>query len=53
MNDTTQQFPVFHPTRKLYRYTLLLFVSLLTFGSYFALKKLLLNEIDNLVACDL
>jgi MFS family permease len=26
----------FHPTRRIYRYTVLLFVSLLTFGSYFA-----------------
>lgn len=36
MNETPQELGVFHPTRKLYRFTILLFASLLTFGNYFA-----------------
>jgi MFS family permease len=47
MNDTAQQLPVFHPGRKLYRYTLLLFVSLLTFGSYFAYDSI--GAIENIL----
>ncbi|NIA30137.1 MAG: MFS transporter [Actinobacteria bacterium] len=31
-----QQPGLFHPSRRLYRFTILLFVSLLTYGSYFA-----------------
>ncbi len=33
---STSQYPFFHPATRLYRFTVLLFVSLLTFGSYFA-----------------
>jgi len=34
--DTPNSPGLFHPSRPVYRYTLLFFVSLLTFGSYFA-----------------
>jgi MFS family permease len=37
MNSTPQQRPgLFHPTRPLYRFTTLLFIASLSFGSYFA-----------------
>lgn len=36
MQNNTVQHSVFHPTSNLYRYTILLIVSFLTFGSYFA-----------------
>lgn len=36
MSQTNESKPFFHPTTKLYRFTILLFASLLTFGSYFA-----------------
>ncbi len=39
--------PVFHPSTRLYRYTLLLFVSLLTFGSYFAYDSI--GAIENIL----
>jgi MFS family permease len=32
--------PFFHPSRSIYRYTVLVFVSILTFGSYFAYDSL-------------
>ena len=36
MSQASESKPFFHPTTKLYRFTILLFASLLTFGSYFA-----------------
>jgi len=36
MTEITQDIGVFHPSRKLYRFTLLIFVAALSFGSYFA-----------------
>jgi len=40
-NDTSlNSVSVFHPTTKLYRFTILFFVSMLTFGSYFAYDSL-------------
>ena len=36
MNTESNKSPAFHPTSNLYRYTILLIVSFLTFGSYFA-----------------
>ncbi len=34
--ETDNQPGIFHPSRALYRFTILIFVSSLTFGSYFA-----------------
>lgn len=36
----TSEVGLFHPSRRLYRFTILLFVSLLTYGSYFAYDSL-------------
>jgi len=36
MSQASESKTFFHPTTKLYRFTILLFASLLTFGSYFA-----------------
>jgi len=36
MTEELKKYPFFHPATKLYRFTILIFVSLLTFGSYFA-----------------
>ena len=36
MTTTTQETGVFHPSTKFYRFTLLIFVAALSFGSYFA-----------------
>ena len=36
MVDTLEQHSFFHPSTKLYRFTILIFVSFLSFGSYFA-----------------
>jgi len=36
MTETNPVYPFFHPATKLYRYIILVFVSLLTYGSYFA-----------------
>ena len=36
MTETNQTIGTFHPSRPLYRFTLLLFVAALSFGSYFA-----------------
>jgi len=36
MSEEKNKYPFFHPATKLYRFTILIFVSLLTFGSYFA-----------------
>lgn len=36
MTETTQDTGVFHPSRKFYRFSLLIFVAALSFGSYFA-----------------
>jgi MFS family permease len=47
MNDTSRNLRVFHPSTKPYRYTLLLFVSLLTFGSYFAYDSI--GAIENIL----
>ncbi len=47
MDDHRANLPVFHPSTKLYRYTLLLFVSLLTFGSYFAYDSI--GAIENIL----
>ncbi len=47
MNDTVAKLSLFHPGRKLYRYTLLIFVSLLTFGSYFAYDSI--GAIENIL----
>jgi MFS family permease len=47
MNDTPRGLPVFDPSTKLYRYTILLFVSLLTFGSYFAYDSI--GAIENIL----
>jgi MFS family permease len=47
MSNTSGSLPVFHPSTKLYRYTLLLFVSLLTFGSYFAYDSI--GAIENIL----
>ncbi len=47
MNDTSRILPVFHPSTKLYRYTILFFVSLLTFGSYFAYDSI--GAIENIL----
>lgn len=47
MNDAETRFPFFHPGTKLYRYTLLIFVSLLTFGSYFAYDSI--GAIENIL----
>jgi MFS family permease len=47
MNDTAAQLSFFHPGRKTYRYTLLIFVSLLTFGSYFAYDSI--GAIENIL----
>jgi MFS family permease len=47
MNATETRLPFFHPGTKLYRYTLLIFVSLLTFGSYFAYDSI--GAIENIL----
>jgi len=47
MNDTLEKRFFFHPGTKTYRYTLLLFVSLLTFGSYFAYDSI--GAIENIL----
>jgi MFS family permease len=47
MDDPTDRKSFFHPGTKLYRYTLLLFVSLLTFGSYFAYDSI--GAIENIL----
>ncbi|MCJ7611435.1 MAG: MFS transporter [Candidatus Aminicenantes bacterium] len=47
MNDTLEKRSFFHPGTKTYRYTLLLFVSLLTFGSYFAYDSI--GAIENIL----
>jgi len=47
MNDTAAKLPFFHPGKKPYRYTLLIFVSLLTFGSYFAYDSI--GAIENIL----
>ena len=36
MNGSPDKSSFFHPATRLYRFTVLLFVALLTFGSYFA-----------------
>ncbi len=36
MTATTQEIGIFHPSTKFYRFTLLIFVALLSLGSYFA-----------------
>ena len=36
MSEASESRTIFHPTTKLFRFTILIFVSLLTFGSYFA-----------------
>ncbi len=36
MEEAIKKYPFFHPATKLYRFSILIFVSLLTFGSYFA-----------------
>ncbi len=36
MTATTQEIGIFHPSKKSYRFTLLIFVALLSLGSYFA-----------------
>lgn len=47
MNDTAGERPFFHPSTRAYRFTLLLFVSLLTFGSYFAYDSI--GAIENIL----
>jgi MFS family permease len=47
MNDTSRNVPVLHPSTRLYRYTILLFASLLTFGSYFAYDSI--GAIENIL----
>ncbi len=36
MPETREQYAFFHPAKKPYRFTILIFVSLLTLGTYFA-----------------
>lgn len=43
--------PAFHPSARLYRFTLLLFVSMLTFGSYFAYDSI--GAIENILIAKL
>ncbi len=40
MTEEMERVGVFHPTRPLYRFTVLFFVALLTYGSYFAYDSL-------------
>jgi len=52
MTATTQETGIFHPSTKFYRFTLLIFVAALSFGSYFAydivatLSNTLVVELD-------
>jgi MFS family permease len=47
MSETSANPPALHPSTSLYRYTILLFVSLLTFGSYFAYDSI--GAIENIL----
>jgi MFS family permease len=47
MNETAPTVAAFHPSTRLYRYMLLLFVSMLTFGSYFAYDSI--GAIENIL----
>lgn len=47
MNQPVPTIAAFHPSARLYRFTLLLFVSMLTFGSYFAYDSI--GAIENIL----
>ncbi len=47
MNQPVPAVAAFHPSTRLYRFTLLLFVSMLTFGSYFAYDSI--GAIENIL----
>jgi len=47
MEKTAANYPTFHPATKVYRYAILIFISLLTFGSYFAYDSI--GAIENIL----
>lgn len=47
MSEPARNVLGFHPSTRLYRFTLLLFVSMLTFGSYFAYDSI--GAIENIL----